>query len=391
MCKVQRARCNVVPPDVPSLDLNATRLSQKLCTLHFEHCTPMEFTIKQIAMMLGGEVQGDANGKINMLAKIQDAKPGQIAFLSNPKYEQFIYTTQATAVIVQKDFQPRKEIKSTLILVDNPYSSFTMLLEEYHKIVSFQKSGIEQPSFIGEGGHVGKNIYRGAFSYIGSGCQIGDNVKIYPHAYIGDNVSIGNDTIIHAGVKLYPGTKVGNNCEIHSGTVIGSDGFGFAPQPDGSYKAIPQLGNVLIEDNVSIGANTVIDCATMFGDSTIIHQGVKLDNLIQIAHNVEIGKNTVMAAQAGISGSTKVGDNCIVGGQVGTVGHIVIANRTSIGAKAGISKNIKEEGQTLIGTFAFDLKDYFRSYALFKKLPSLDDRIRELEKKVARGDEEGKR
>jgi UDP-3-O-[3-hydroxymyristoyl] glucosamine N-acyltransferase len=342
----------------------------------------MEFTIKQIATMLGGEVQGNEHGKINMLAKIQDAKPGQIAFLANPKYESFIYSTQATAVIVRRDFQPKKEVNSTLILVEDPYSSFTTLLEEYHKIISFQKTGVEQPSFIGENNKTGKNIYRGAFSYIGNGCEIGDNVKIYPHCYIGDNVVIGNNTILHANVKLYPGTRVGANCEIHSGTVIGSDGFGFAPQENGTYKAIPQLGNVIIEDNVSIGANTVIDCATMFGDSTLIRNGVKLDNLIQIAHNVEVGRNTVMAAQVGVSGSVKIGENCMIGGQVGIAGHLVIANHTGIGAKAGISKTIKEESTNLMGEIAFPVKDYFRSYALFRKLPHLDERLRELEKRV---------
>ena len=333
--------------------------------------------------MLGGQIQGDENGKINMLAKIQDAKPGQIAFLANPKYESFIYATQATAVIVKKDFQAKKEISSTLILVEDPYSSFTTLLEEYHKAITFQKSGVEQPSFMGETSKTGKNIYRGAFSYIGSSCVIGDNVKIYPQAYIGDNVTIGDNSIIHAGVKLYAGTKVGKNCEIHSGTVLGSDGFGFAPQADGSYKAIPQLGNVILEDNVSIGANTVIDCATMMGDATIIRNGVKLDNLIQVAHNVEVGKNTVMAAQVGVSGSTKIGENCLIGGQAGLAGHIVIANRTGVGAKAGVAKTITEEGTKLMGEFGFNVKDYFRSYALFRKLPHLDERLRELEKRVA--------
>ncbi len=253
----------------------------------------MEFSVNQIAAMLGGEVKGDGNEKIKMLAKIQDAKKGQIAFLSNPKYEQFIYSTQATAVIVKKDFIARKEISATLILVDDPYISFTRLLEEYHKLISFQKTGVEQPSFMHETATVGKNIYRGAFSYIGSNARLGNNVKIYPHSYVGDNVVIGDNTIIHPGVKIYADTKIGNNCVIHSGAVIGSDGFGFAPQEDGSYKTIPQLGNVMIEDNVAIGGNTVIDCATLFGDSTLIRQGVKLDNLIQIAHNVEIGKNTV--------------------------------------------------------------------------------------------------
>ncbi len=331
--------------------------------------------------MLGGEVRGDGNMKINMLAKIQDAREGQIAFLANPKYEQYIYTTNATAVIVQKDFQPKKEIKSSLVLVDDPYSSFTVLLEEYHKLISFQKSGIEQPSFLGEKTTIGKNIYRGAFSYIGNQVKIGDNVKIYPHVFIGDDVTLGNNVILHANVKLYAGTKIGNNCVIHSGTVIGSDGFGFAPQEDGSYKTIPQLGNVIIEDNVTIGANTVVDCATMFGDSTLIRQGVKLDNLIQVAHNVEIGKNTVIAAQTGISGSSKVGENCVIAGQVGIAGHLVIANNTSFGAQAGISKST-EEGDRLIGYPAFNIKAYFRAYAIFKKLPDLNYRLRELEKKV---------
>lgn len=342
----------------------------------------MEFTINQIAAMLGGTVQGNGDEKINMLAKIQDAKKGQIAFLSNPKYEQYIYSTQASAVIVKRDFAPKKEVASTLILVDDPYNSFTILLEEYHKLISFQKQGIEQPSFVGENSTTGKNIYRGAFSYIGNNVKIGDNVKIYPHVYIGDNTVIGNNTILHPSVKLYADTRIGNNCVIHSGTVIGSDGFGFAPQEDGSYKAIPQLGNVVIEDNVAIGSNTVIDCATLFGDSTVIHQGVKLDNLIQIAHNVEIGKNTVIAAQTGISGSTKIGENCVLAGQVGIAGHIVITNNTSIGAQAGILKSISKEDQKLIGSPVFDVKEYFRAYAVFKQLPDLNYRLRELEKKM---------
>jgi UDP-3-O-[3-hydroxymyristoyl] glucosamine N-acyltransferase len=342
----------------------------------------MEFTINQIAAMLGGEVQGDGNEKINMLAKIQDAKKGQLAFLSNPKYEQYIYTTQATVVIVKKDFVPRKEISTNLLLVDDPYSSFTALLEEYHKMISFQKTGIEQPSYIGENAVVGKNIYRGAFSYIGNNAKIGDNVKIYPQAFIGDDVVIGDNSILHAGVKIYAGARIGNNCVVHSGTVIGSDGFGFAPQEDGTYKTIPQLGNVILEDNVTIGGNTVIDCATLFGDSTIIRQGVKLDNLIQIAHNVEIGKNTVIAAQTGVSGSTKIGENCVLAGQVGIAGHLIIANNTSFGAKSGTAKSTQEEGLKLMGSPAFDVKDYYKSYAVFKNLPDLNERLRELEKKV---------
>jgi UDP-3-O-[3-hydroxymyristoyl] glucosamine N-acyltransferase len=344
----------------------------------------MEFTINQVAAMLGGEVKGSGADKISMLAKIQDAKKGQIAFLSNPKYEQYIYTTQATAVIVKKDFVPRKEISSTLILVDDPYSSFTALLEEYHKLINFQKSGIEQPSYLGENSVTGKNIYRGAFSYIGNNVKIGNDVKIHPHAYLGDDVTVGDHTILHAGVKIYAGTRIGNNCVIHSGAVIGSDGFGFAPQEDGSYKTIPQLGSVIIEDNVTVGGNTVIDCATLFGDATIIREGVKLDNLIQIAHNVEIGKNTVIAAQSGISGSTKLGENCVLAGQVGVAGHLVLANNTSLGAQSGVSKSIKEEGQKLIGYPAFDVKEYYKAYAVFKKLPDLNYRLRELEEKVYR-------
>lgn len=342
----------------------------------------MEFTIQQIAAMLGGQVRGNDQVKINMLAKIQDAKPGQIAFLSNPKYEQFIYSTQASAVIVKHDFQPRKELQTALILVDDPYSSFTVLLEEYHKMISFQKTGIEEPCFLGKGSTHGENIYRGAFSYIGNNVTIGDNVKIHPHAYVGDNCILGSHTILHAGVKIYADSKIGSNCVIHAGSVVGSDGFGFAPQPDGTYKTIPQLGNVIIEDNVVIGANTVIDCATLFGDSTIIRKGVKLDNLIQVAHNVEIGKNTVMAAQSGVSGSSKIGENCIIAGQVGIAGHLVIANKTGIGAQAGISKSIDQEGEKIMGSPAYDVKDYFKSYAVFKKLPELNQRLRELEEKI---------
>jgi len=356
-------------------------LAQKLIFAQLDSTTLMEFTINQIALLLRGEVRGNGNEKINMLGKIQDAQKGQLAFLANPKYEAFIYTTQASAVIVNKDFEARKEINTTLILVDNAYSSFTVLLEEYHRAMSFSKTGIEEPSFIGNNSTVGNAIYRGAFSYIGTNVKIGDNVKIYPHTYVGDNVVIGNNTILHSGVKLYAGTKVGNNCEIHSGTVLGSAGFGFAPQEDGTYKTIPQLGNVVVEDNVSIGANTVIDCATLMGDATIIRQGVKLDNLIQIAHNVEVGKNTVIAAQTGISGSTKIGEHNIIGGQVGVAGHLELANNTSVGAQAGIGKSTKE-GQKVFGSPAFDLKDFHKAYVIFRRLPDLNDRLRELEKSI---------
>lgn len=342
----------------------------------------MKFTIDQVAVMLGGEVKGNGSETIHMLAKIQEATKGQITFLSNPKYEQYIYSTKASAVIVNRDFVPKKPISSNLILVDDAYSSFTSLLEEYHKLMSFQKSGIEQPSFAGENVITGDNIYRGAFSYIGNNVRIGDNVKIYPHVFVGDDVVIGDNTILHPHVKLYAGTQIGRHCVLHAGVVIGSDGFGFAPQEDGTYKAIPQLGNVIIEDHVCIGANTVIDCATLSGDSTIVREGVKLDNLIQVAHNVEIGKNTVIAAQTGISGSTKVGENCVVAGQVGLAGHITIPNKTSIGAQSGILKSVAREGEKVIGSPAFDKTEYFRAYAIFKQLPDLNYRLRELQNKV---------
>lgn len=341
----------------------------------------MEFSVNQIASLLNGLVEGDGEIIISGLGKIQEAESHQLSFLSNPKYEHFIYSTNAGAVMVKKDFVPENPLKTTLIRVEDPYASFTVLLEEYHKAVTYSKSGVEDPSFIGENSTFGNDVYRGAFSYIGNNVEIGDNVKIYPNAYIGDNCQLGNNTIVYAGAKLYAGTTVGNNCVIHSGAVLGSDGFGFAPQDDGSYKTIPQMGHVVLEDNVSIGANTVIDCATFHGDATTIKKGSKLDNLIQIAHNVTIGKNTVIAAQTGISGSTEVGDNCIFAGQVGIVGHISIANKTTLAAKAGISKSIKQEGEVLFGSPAFEIKKYLSSYAVFKTLPDINRRLRELEKK----------
>ena len=338
----------------------------------------IEFSANYIAQLLDGEVQGDGTIKIHKLGKIDSAEPGSIAFLSNPKYENAIYSTGASAVLVNKDFQPRRALQTTLIRVDDPYSGFTALLEEYHKLTSYHKIGIEEPAFIGDNSTVGEDIYRGAFSYIGADCQIGKNVKIYPHAYVGDRVTIGDHTIIHSGVKIYEGTIIGSHCVIHSGAVIGSDGFGFAPQPDGTYKTIPQLGNVVVGHHVSIGANTTIDCATL--DSTVIRDGVKLDNLIQIAHNVEIGENTVIAAQAGVSGSAKIGKNCVLAGQVGVVGHISLGDQVTVGAQAGVGKSL-ERGQVVLGSPAFDRKKYLRTYAAFKNLPDLMERIKELEKK----------
>ena len=342
----------------------------------------MEFTVQQIAAMIGAEVEGNDQHSINMLAKIQDAAPGQISFLSNPKYENFIYSTKASAVIVSRSFKPREKVSSTLLRVDDPYVSFTVLLEKYHQLISFQRTGVEDPSFIGEGSTVGEGIYRGAFSYIGRNVSIGNDVKIYPHSYIGDNVKIGSNTIIHPGVKIYEGTVIGNFCVLHSGTVIGSDGFGFAPQENGSYKTIPQMGRVIIGDHVDIGANTVIDCATMHGDATRIGDGVKLDNLIQIAHNVEIGDHTVIAAQTGISGSTKIGKYSTIAGQVGIAGHLVYGDRTRIAAKSGLMKSYPEGNIDLMGAPSMPIKDYLRAYAVFRKLPDLSARLKELEEKV---------
>lgn len=339
----------------------------------------MEFSLKDISLILGGEVVGNELEKINTISKIEEAEKGSISFLSNPKYENFVYTTNASAVIVSKDFTPRQKHNTSLIKVKDPYSSITTLLEEYNRMISLAKKGVEEPCFLGECSSIDENHYRGAFSYIGKNCKIGKNVKIYPNSYIGDNTTIGDNTIIYAGVKVYEGSIIGRFCTFHSGSVVGSDGFGFAPQADGTYKTIPQVGNVIIEDHVSIGANTVIDCATM--GSTIIKQGVKLDNLVQVAHNVEIGDNTVIAAQTAIAGSTKVGKNCVIGGQVGITGHIKIADKVNIAAQAGVRKaNI--EGQTLWGSPAIDHKLSIKTHTIIKKLPQILQRIEELEEKI---------
>lgn len=340
----------------------------------------MEFTIEQLAGVLGGTIEGDKSLKVKNVGKIEEAQQGDVSFLANPKYETYIYSTNATAVIVSLDFVPKESTSAVLIRVKDPYSSFTVLLEEYDRIMSFSKSGVEDFTVIKSSSTIGKDNYQGSFSYIGENCEIGNNVKIYPHVYIGDNCKIGDNTILYSGSKIYNGTVIGNNCIFHSGSVVGSDGFGFAPQSDGSYKNIPQVGNVLIGNNVSIGANTVVDCATM--GSTVIKNGAKIDNLIQIAHNCEIGEHTVMAAQAGMAGTTKVGDNCVIGGQVGLGGHLTIANKTSLGAKAGVGKSIKKEGQAMMGAPAFPIKDFYKAYAIYKNLPDLLTRIAELEEKT---------
>ncbi len=340
----------------------------------------MEFNVSQIAHILNGEVQGNPDLTVNTIGSIEDAGEGAISFLSNPKYENHLYETKASAVIVGRDFEPKKTVSTTLIKVEDPYLSFTALLEEYHKIISFQKTGTEEPAFLGNDSACGENTYRGAFSYIGHNSTIGKNCKIYPHVYIGDNVTIGDNTILYAGVKIYANSKIGSHCVIHAGAVVGSDGFGFAPQKDGTYKTIPQVGNVIIEDHVDIGANTTIDCATF--ESTVIKSGVKLDNLIQIAHNTEIGENTVIAAQAGVSGSTKVGKNCVIAGQAGIVGHLKIGDQVTVAAQAGISKNVNKKGVVLLGSPAFELTDYKKSYVVFRRLPDLANRIKELEQKI---------
>jgi len=339
----------------------------------------MEFTVSQVAELLNGSVEGDGSQKVNRLDKIQEGKPGGISFLANLKYEPYLYTTQASAVIVQEDLKPTKAITTTLIRVKDAYTGFTQLLEAYAMMIREDKKGVEQPSYMDESSTMGSNAYRAAFSYVGKKAQIGNNVKIHAHAVIGDEVIIGDNCIIHPGAKILNQCRIGNNCEIYSNAVIGSDGFGFAPQQDGTYKNIPQLGNVVLEDNVSVGAGTTIDRATM--GSTVIKKGAKIDNQVQIAHNVVIGENTVIAAQAGISGSTEVGSNCVIAGKAGLIGHLKIADKTTIGANTGISKSISKEGTTILGYMGYDIKDFLKSYAVFKKLPELQNKIQDLEKK----------
>lgn len=337
----------------------------------------MEFTISQIAQLLNGKVEGDSSGIIRSAAKIEEGKEGDISFLANAKYEPHLYTTRASAVIVDLSFVPAQPVSAALIRVEDPYLAFTMLLEEYQKLVASRQTGRQEPYFIGENVTIGDNEYIGPFTYIGRNSRIGKNLQLFSGAYIGDDVVIGDNAVIHPGVKIYDKTIIGNNCSIFANAVIGGDGFGFAPQADGAYRRIPQLGNVVIEDDVSIGSNTTIDRATM--GSTIIRQGVKLDNLIQIAHNVEIGRNTVIAAQTGVSGSTKIGEQCVLAGQVGVVGHITLANGTKVGAQSGVSKSVKEAGRSLSGSPAADLKAHLRSLSLLRKLPELERRLESVE------------
>jgi UDP-3-O-[3-hydroxymyristoyl] glucosamine N-acyltransferase len=341
----------------------------------------MDFTAKQIAELLKGDVVGNADASVNDMAKIEEGKPGTITFLANPKYESFIYSTKATIALVNRTFTPTEDIPDTLTLikVDDAYQCLTQLLSIYDQ-VNQHKSGVEQPSFITEGVTISDDSYIGAFVYIGKGVTIGNNVKIYPHCYIGDGVSIADNSTLFSGVKVYNNCIIGKNCTIHSGVIIGSDGFGFAPNSENNYQKVPQIGNVILEDFVEIGSNSTIDRATM--GSTIIRKGVKLDNLIQIAHNVEIGENTVIAAQTGVAGSTKLGKNMMVGGQVGIIGHLKIADGVKIAAQSGVGQDVKVEGTILQGSPAFSVGDYKRSYVLFRSLPKLREQILDLQKTI---------
>ncbi|OGX91389.1 UDP-3-O-(3-hydroxymyristoyl)glucosamine N-acyltransferase [Hymenobacter coccineus] len=337
----------------------------------------MEFTVQQIADVVGGQVEGDATRRVASLAKIEEAQAGALAFLSNPKYEHFLYDTQASAVIVSPDLVLRHPVAAALVRVADPYSAFTKLLEFYAQATRTGKRGVEEPSYLAATATVGPGHYRGAFSYIGEDCRLGPDVLVFPHAYIGDRVTIGEGSVIHAGAKIYPDTVIGRFCVVKAGAVVGTDGFGFAPQPDGSYLPIPQIGNVVLGDYVSIGANTTVDCATM--GTTRVGEGSKIDNLVQVGHNVEIGRHTVIAGQTGISGSTKIGDYCLLGGQVGVVGHVTLANRTTLAAQTGVHKSVKQEGQILQGRPALDLKQSQRVLVVYRNLPEILHRVERLE------------
>jgi UDP-3-O-[3-hydroxymyristoyl] glucosamine N-acyltransferase len=339
----------------------------------------MEFTATTIAEFLKGEIEGNPNAKVNTVAKIEEGHEGALSFLSNPKYEHYIYTTQSTIVLVNKDFIPSKKINTTLIRVADAYVAFASLLTMVEQVKP-KKKGIHPTAIIESSAKVGKDVYIGAYTYLGENCSIGNNCILFPHVFIGDNSKIGNNCIINPGVTVYHESTIGNNCTIHAGTVIGSDGFGFAPMTEGDYMKIPQIGNVLIEDNVEIGANVTIDRSTM--GSTILRKGVKLDNLIQIAHNVEVGENTVIAAQTGIAGSTKVGKNCMFGGQVAINGHISVANGTKVGAQGGIAQSVNEENTILQGTPAIPYRQFYRSSVVFSNLPELKRKIDVLEKEI---------
>lgn len=340
----------------------------------------MKFTAEQIAGMLNGKVEGNPSVEVNSLAKIEEGFSGALSFLSNPKYEEYIYKTASSVCIVNDTFSPSNDLPDTLTLikVEDAYSCFAKLLEVYDSMTK-EEPRIESPSYIDESASVGEGLYLGAFVYIGRDVKIGDNVAIHPNVNVGNNVEIGDGTIVYPGATIYRDCIIGKNCIIHSGAVIGADGFGFAPDEKGEFQKIPQIGNVIIEDNVDVGANATIDRATM--GSTIIHKGAKIDNLVQIGHNVEIGKNTAMAAQVGIAGSCKVGDNVMIGGQVGLAGHMKVGNKVMIAAQSGVAGDVKD-GTVLMGSPAFDSKEYKKSYLGFRRLPRILDRIQVLENKI---------
>ncbi len=338
----------------------------------------MQFTAEMIAGLLNGEIVGDKEATVSTVSSIDGGKAGSLAYLTNPRYEQYIYTTEASIVLVDKTFEPKDSVKATLIKVENVGECVLNLLEMYNAAKP-RKKGISKLASIAESATVGEDCYIGDFAVVESGAKLGNNVQIYPECYVGDKVVIGEGTKLYPGVKIYEGCVIGKNCILHAGAVIGADGFGFAPREDGTFAKIPQLGNVIIEDNVEIGANTCIDRAKT--DSTIIHSGVKLDNLIQLGHNVEVGANTVMSAQVGIAGTSKVGSNCFIAGQVGIADHVTIGNEVKIGSKSGIDKNVAD-GEIRFGYPALPGVQYHRSFAVFRQLPDMAYTLRNLEKSV---------
>lgn len=349
----------------------------------------MDYTAKEIANLIKGDIDGNPDLRINGISKIENGYEGSLAFLANPKYSKYVYTTNASVIIVNRDFQPERQLDKTLIRVDDAYTAFAKLLETYQKQIKRNPKGIHPSAYIEDTAEIGDNVYIGANVYIGYKCRIAEGVTIYPHTYIGDYCEIGENTILYAGVKIYDGSQVGMQCKIHSGAVIGADGFGFAPQENCDYRKIPQIGNVILEENVEIGANTTIDRATI--GSTVLRKGAKLDNLIQVGHNVEIGENTAIAAQCGIAGSSKIGKDCLIGGQAGIIGHLEIADKVKIAAQAGISSSIKEEGKVVQGAPAFDFGHYQKSYVIFRNAPQLREKLIHLEKKVQNLEEQQKK
>lgn len=340
----------------------------------------MHFNAVQIATLINGKIEGNESVSVSTFGKIENAEKGQLTFLANPKYEDFLYTTNASIIIINDLQEIKQKVSATLIRVPDAYSAFATILANYKKMITEQLNGIQQPSYISDTSKIGENVFIGAFSFVGENVTIGNNVKIFPQVYLGDNTIIKEDTILYAGVKIYHECVIGKRVTIHANTVIGSDGFGFAPQKDGTFKKVPQIGNVIIEDDVEVGANASIDRATL--GSTLIKSGAKLDNLIQIAHNVEVGNNTAIAAQAGISGSTKIGNNVMIGGQAGIVGHIQIADGVKIGAQSGVSKSIKVAESMVVGSPAFEYISALRGFAIIPNLPDLKKRILELEQLV---------